>query len=1020
MYNEAHSGAQMAMLGARRTPWSAIGLCLTLNAIAPASGQPRGVVFEHAPSNSELVKAGLKPGDIIQSWTAGTARGSIESPFDFAEIGTKHGSRGVVVLEGLRGGEHVKWRVLPVAPAWDVSVRPVLGDKIERLYRECAQLAASGKLEEAAQRLKEAATTVGERDPPWLAAWLTYRAAELLETTRKWDLIDELNGLAIERSAGIASYARAQILASWARTYYNRDWNRAAELLKQAIDASRGTENLSLALYTYSFGFATRNLGRFTYAELYYRSALSIAERAAPNTLAAAYYLNNAGSLAISRNELVKAEDYLTRALAIRSKIAPDTVYTLLNNLGALAFSQDEFAKAGRYYEQALSLLDRTDPTSERRAQILSNLASLAIQGGDLPRAKDYYSRALVLATKLAPGTLDEAVALQNAGGIALRTGDYAGAEQHYTRALELATKLAADSLIVAQALTDLGTLAATRGNPDQAEQYHRRALAIREKLAPGGRDHADSMLRIGAALRDKGRTAEATKCFADGLSMLERSALETNEEALSDARARFASHYRAYVDLLVEQNEPERAFQALESSRARGFLALLAQRAVSPSSEIPAELKQARQTNYRNYERARDQLLTLSPTQRAQQVESLQGRLRALDLEREQIAEQIRKVSPRLAAVEFPQPLSVPQARDELDAGTVLLSYSVGERRTILFVVKAKRTEPGFTVRNVPIGEDDLRTRIDQFRKLIENRTQNRVALAEAARGLYELLVKPVEEELAAASRVLIVPDGPVRGLPFGALKREDGRYLAEWKPLHTVLSATVYAELKKMRDGAKANEIELVAFGDPRLPSPERTLRGLDLGRLPFSRDEVTVISGLFAGTSQVYLQQDATEERVKSLLPKSRYIHFATHASFDERLPMNTALVLSIPDHRVDGQENGLLQAWEILEQLRLNADLVVLSACRTGLGTELSGEGLIGMTRAFQYAGARSVMASLWSVDDRRTADLMKRFYKHLRDGEPKDVALQSAQREMIAAGASHPFYWAAFSLSGDWR
>src|SRR4029434_7288742 len=119
----------------------------------------------------------------------------------------------------------------------------------------------------------------------------------------------------------------------------------------------------------------------------------------------------------------------------------------------------------------------------------------------------------------------------------------------------------------------------------------------------------------------------------------------------------------------------------------------------------------------------------------------------------------------------------------------------------------------------------------------------------------------------------------------------------------------------------------------------------------------------------------------------------VHFACHALADAASPLDSSLVLSLPADWKPGQPNGLLQAWEVFEQVRLDADLVTLSACGTALGEEMSGEGILGLTRAFQYAGARSVLASLWSVQDAATADLMTRFYRHLRHGGSKDEALQ---------------------------
>ena len=147
----------------------------------------------------------------------------------------------------------------------------------------------------------------------------------------------------------------------------------------------------------------------------------------------------------------------------------------------------------------------------------------------------------------------------------------------------------------------------------------------------------------------------------------------------------------------------------------------------------------------------------------------------------------------------------------------------------------------------------------------------------------------------------------------------------------------------------------------------------------------------------------------------------IHFACHAVINERFPLDSALAFTIPENPKEGQDNGLLQAWEIFERVRIDADLVTLSACESGLGKEMGGEGLIGLTRAFQYAGARSVLASLWKVEDESTAELMKRFYGYLKAGKTKDEALRLAQLDLIQSpNYSAPQDWAAFQLNGDWK
>jgi CHAT domain-containing protein len=336
-----------------------------------------------------------------------------------------------------------------------------------------------------------------------------------------------------------------------------------------------------------------------------------------------------------------------------------------------------------------------------------------------------------------------------------------------------------------------------------------------------------------------------------------------------------------------------------------------------------------------------------------------------------------------------------------------------------------------------LPVGREKLRREVEGF--LGSVRSQGKPAA-----DLYGELIGPVADLVKRSERVLILPDGPLHRLPFGALVRftgDTGRFLIEEKPLHTALSLTVYGALRA--SDPAPGPTKLVAFGDPSFPKgmPAKSGIGSDLGpglrsfdwaSLPYSRREVERIAGVHPG-ARVYLGAEATEERAKAI-HEARILHFATHGYTDDRAPLDSALVLTIPEKLAPGRDNGLLQVWEIFESVRIDADLVVLSSCESALGRELSGEGLIGLTRAFQYAGARSVAASLWSVADQVTAELMTRFHRHLAAGLSKDQALRAAQIELIreplrittASGqaiemdASAPFFWAAFQLFGDWR
>jgi len=394
------------------------------------------------------------------------------------------------------------------------------------------------------------------------------------------------------------------------------------------------------------------------------------------------------------------------------------------------------------------------------------------------------------------------------------------------------------------------------------------------------------------------------------------------------------------------------------------------------------------------------------------------------------------------------------------------MLSYIIGESESYLFNLGP---EDDLRVQALPIGESELRQRVEKFRGLIAEAQGTALGEFRAAelrrlsKELYNLLIAPAADRIEKAERVLIVADGPLHYLPFAALLRETSsedehphdQYLAEWKPFHSVLSATVYAEIKKDRPGPTKSQtgspLFFSAFGDPQFPAgletkgPEQIAdirvrsairRGiLQFEPLPSSRREVEGIASLFPSDKvAIFLGAEATEERAKAIGKGARILHFATHARLDDRFPLNSALVLTIPEGFPEDRDNGLLQVWEIFEKVRLNADLVVLSACDTGLGAEQGGEGLIGLTRAFQYAGARSVIASLWSVRDQATSELMIRFYKHLRAGLPKDEALRQAQVELIRSpievgnekgkktlfNASKPYFWAGFQVYGDWQ
>ena len=300
----------------------------------------------------------------------------------------------------------------------------------------------------------------------------------------------------------------------------------------------------------------------------------------------------------------------------------------------------------------------------------------------------------------------------------------------------------------------------------------------------------------------------------------------------------------------------------------------------------------------------------------------------------------------------------------------------------------------------------------------------------------------------------LIIVPDGALDYLPFEALVAGSARgasgesqpsYLLEKFAVVYGPSASALVTVKAMNHGTGVPPKTLLAFGDPVVassPGPataggateatrsatemagtsaddDYTERGFSFVRLPYTREEVVAISKLFPiPQRKVYLGDEAREETVKAeKLDEFRYIHFASHGFIDEAKPGRSGILLSrVPQ----SSEDGVLQMGEIM-RLKMNADMVTLSACGTGLGKLVSGEGILGLTRAFFYSGARNVTVSLWNVNDSATAALMKSFYQNMNRGLPKSAALRQAKLIMLRGKNvtwSQPYFWAAFILVGE--
>lgn len=859
-------------------------------------------------------------------------------------------------------------------------------------------------------------------------------AQALFERAR--DLFARLvpDSLAFARSSnavGAVALRRGDLEA--AEEGFGRALELRERLAPDSLDLARSLNNVALV---------ELERGDLAGAQTLLARSLSVKEQIAPGSLSVATSLNNLGAVAVDRGDLATAEAAHLRALEIRERLAPDSVdlAVTLQNLGVVVQARGDSDRAETLLQRALEIKERRAPGSLEVAEAMERLAHLALDREDPETAERLYRTLSEIYERDAPESMSAAIALDNRGVAHYDLGELEDAEDLHRRALARKQKIAPDGMDVSHALYRLAKVGARRERLDEAEELYRRALSIRGELAPDSRAEAEVAHELGVLLRDQGRLEEAVDLLSRAVAALDGqlTRLGGGDDARAGYRARFAAYYRDYVDLLVRLGRHEDAFSALERSRARQMVALLAQRDLVWDVDIPAELDLERRRLRVELDRVVAELAETTGSPDGAERREIRERLEDVRDRRRRVQDRIRAASPRLAALTAPEHLDASGTVAALDSGTLLLSWSIGDSRTHLFALGPG--DRGLTVTTSEVGADRLRREVEWFRRLVTGgagRTAS-AAVLEVSRDLTATLLEPVADRVAASERIVVVPDGPLFGLPFAALRNPLGEgWLVEARPVTTVASATVLDQLSRERRDDRPGR--LVGFGDPRYSTGDAAVSraGTLLKPLPATRDEVESLASIFPETSEIWLGAEATEERVKSVGEGVTLLHLAAHGILDEWRPLDSAIALAVPgpssDRGDESTENGLLQAWEIFEEIRLDADLVTLSACETALGGEFAGEGILGLSRSFLYAGARSVLASLWRVEDDSTAALMQRFYLHLGAGATKDEALRQAQLELIRGpirlgprgggrelDASGPVFWAAFGLIGDWR
>ncbi|PYQ14052.1 MAG: hypothetical protein DMF80_13435 [Acidobacteria bacterium] len=784
--------------------------------------------------------------------------------------------------------------------------------------------------------------------------------------------------------------------------------------------------------------------------------------RAVDNRRLLAQSLNGLGLASNHVGQAERAVDFFTQALAAAMAAGSPVLQEATWNCLAIAYTRlGDGEKALESSQRALSLA-RAMGNSLAVAGALTWLGGLYFQLGEDGKASDALEEALSLIRLKAEGPA-EADVLPILAKVLARRGEHARAIEYARRAVQLAREIRYRSG-EAESLQILGRNLHEVGQTEEAEQDLREALRIRQSIGtPSGE------VRTRAALatveRDRGELREALAQAEAAVTLLgELRSRITNP----DLRASFVDvqedTYGIYLDILMRLHEQDRsaghdaaALQTSERARARVLLEALIEARADIRQGVPPALLERERALQADMNKASARLSkALAREGAAEAAASARQELERKSDEYRLVQTRIRQESPRYAALTQPEPATVEQIRrDVLDDDTVLLEFYLGDDRSFLWALTrsalVSEALPGrATIEAIARRVHGLMTARQRTRVPAELRTADR-QLETASAALSRLLLGGIVARLETdwkGKRLLIVTSGALAYIPFGALPSPvegSARPLLRDHEIVFAPSASVLLAQRGESRPPPPSGTRVAVLADPvfeasdprvhvRMAAPTtpaapsvgltRAVESLGHGftRLPFSRAEAGAIAALVPRSSLLEATDFAASRSLvdKGALGDRRIVHFATHGLLDSGHPDLSGLVLSLVDEKGVAQD-GFLRMQDIYN-LRLPADLVVLSACQTALGREIRGEGLVGLTRGFMYAGARGVVASLWQVDDESTAELMKRFYRAmLKEKRRPADALRAAQLELsLNPRWAAPFYWAGFVLQGEWR
>jgi CHAT domain-containing protein/Tfp pilus assembly protein PilF len=812
-----------------------------------------------------------------------------------------------------------------------------------------------------------------------------------------------------------------------------------------------------------NLGVLYHTQGRHAEAEPLYRQALALRRKILrkdhPDF---AVSLNNFAGLKWILGDYAEAEPLFREALAVKRRTLPPGHQSLalgMSNLASVVQKQGGMEEAEALYEEALEIFRSTLPAGHTYIGIvLNNLASVAGAEGDYAVAESLHTESLsIFRSNFGDKHENVATLLNNLAKDKIERGDFAGAETCLRDALEIyEQQFGRNHPSVADSRGNLGALMIRQGRYAEAEAELGEALKVHDRLLMDSSPNAvTAMSLLGSVQMQSGDIDEAIGTLETACKRFEVARRRVSVGGLK--RASFTaseSPYRRLAVAYMERGDGAPAWESIENDNGRGLLDLLANGSARRLTQDEMNEEQRLDKELGRLEEAYRVLSNDSTEAEAARADSIRTAL----LETQSHWSQYENDLARKYPIAEGRSYSLERIQSVLGENSALIGWLDAEDSHFAYVVRHEG--PVIWTKLPTLQIDSL---VDTYLEAVTSGRTSSERRRRLGVEIYNARIAPLEEHLAGVGRMVVVPSGAMLGVPVEALPADDGRYVVDKWEISYTPSATILAWL--VNEPHAKGDPSLLVLGDPPFNGEQAIAMAANAGvsgradegsrsswrgatedrnataalrPLGGSRKEARDIASLF-GTSETLLGEDASEANLvaraaRDELSAFRYIHFATHAIIDDKQAERSCLVLSqvgLPDPLesvIAGERiiDGRLTVEEVLREWHLNADLVTLSACETALGREIRGEGYIGFAQAFFRAGTRSVVVSLWKVDDRATRRLMVRFYEDMLErGMTRSASLREAKqwlRDLEGRGGIRPFsdpaFWSGFILIGD--